>query len=683
MRGDQEKAQKFIDDLQRRMEAPDEESRQSNGHAGHSTSTLTDDEVIERCRRAKSSARFSDLFDDGEKSAYDDDDSDADYALIGFLKRHTRHPIQIERIMLRSALRRPKWDEDRVGKTWLRYSIENALDGETSFSSFHSPIGGADDDENNESEIEGNVYLHHTQMGFGANKPDDDKPLPIKTIEEVIEEAGEEVPWLIEDLLARGAVTEFSGKAKDSGKTTFWCHAVAAGAREEDHAGFMTSPAKYLYLTEQGNNFALALRDSGLTEHPDHVRIVQFKDVTALQWDRLVRKAAKEVDQLGMDALIVDTFAVFARLKGSEENDSGPVADRMRVLREVAQKYDIGVLLIRHAGKDGTPRGSSAFEAEADICITLGKPEGNHAPTVRALSGKGRYGVWERNVQLHEGRFISLGTDAKVEFNRAVRFLRTILPKEESEGMRRQAILEARVGADAEQITATTLDRALTWLVKQEAVLKKKLEDQRGQPVVFWLNPHEKGRGVYLHQTSSPNGTNKKETKDPAQITSVSELFTNPPSWLPRQLEVYHDNPERHFKPLCKAVAAMVLGNDADWEEVKADVLREVGPKTRRVHIPTERKVGRPYEPPDIVYAGHAFKRRPYNFKESKWANPHYKLKDVDREKCLALYREHILNTPELLSCLEELRGKTIGCFCPLDQECHVDILIELLECDH
>jgi len=34
---------------------------------------------------------------------------------------------------------------------------------------------------------------------------------------------------------------------------------------------------------------------------------------------------------------------VFARLKGSEENDSGAVAERMRVLRLVAQTYDIAV----------------------------------------------------------------------------------------------------------------------------------------------------------------------------------------------------------------------------------------------------------------------------------------------------------------------------------------------------
>ena len=55
--------------------------------------------------------------------------------------------------------------------------------------------------------------------------------------------------------------------------------------------------------------------------------------------------------------------------------------------------------LIRHAGKDGTPKGSSAFEAEADICVTLSRPEGRHAPSVRRPSGIGRYGEWERRLR--------------------------------------------------------------------------------------------------------------------------------------------------------------------------------------------------------------------------------------------------------------------------------------------
>jgi RecA-family ATPase len=211
----------------------------------------------------------------------------------------------------------------------------------------------------------------------------DTSALPVRTVDEVISEAGEKVAWIIENLLARGAVTEFSGSAKKGGKTTFWCHAIAAGARGEDHAGFATEPAKYLYLTEQGNNFAEALRSSGLEEHPYHLSIVQFKDVSAVGWERLIERAGAEAKRRNLDALIVDTFTVFARLKGSEENESGVIAERMRVLNLVAQRYNIGVVLIRHAGKDGTPRGSSAFEGVADICVTIARPEGRHGPTVR------------------------------------------------------------------------------------------------------------------------------------------------------------------------------------------------------------------------------------------------------------------------------------------------------------
>jgi AAA domain len=96
----------------------------------------------------------------------------------------------------------------------------------------------------------------------------DTSPLPVRTVNEVISEAGANIPWVIENLLARGAVTEFSGSAKKGGKTTFWCHAIAAGARGENHAGFATEPAKYLYLTEQDNNSPKPCAFRGLSNTP-------------------------------------------------------------------------------------------------------------------------------------------------------------------------------------------------------------------------------------------------------------------------------------------------------------------------------------------------------------------------------------------------------------------------------
>lgn len=372
---------------------------------------------------------------------------------------------------------------------------------------------------NGHSEDADSIYSHHIDGGFGGNK----QTLPIKSVAEVISEAGEAVPWVIEDVLARGALTEFSGLAKRGGKTTFWCHAIAAGARGEDHGGFHTEPAKYLYLTEQGNNFAQALGESGLAEHPEHVSIVRFKDVSGRKWETLIQQAGLEAKNRGFDVLVVDTFAGFAGLKGSEENDSGPVADRMRVLRLVAQKYDIAVVLIRHAGKDGTPRGSSAFEAEADICVTLSRPEGRHAPSVRRITGIGRYGEWERNIQLKDGRFVSLGTDSKIEFNKAVRFIKAVLPESPDAGMKKSEILDKREGDDRE-ISASTFDRALGWLVKQDEVGMQQELNQRGQPKVYWraFNPLG-GGGEEPENLFSPNpprrGIDKPETSPEAEAT--------------------------------------------------------------------------------------------------------------------------------------------------------------------
>jgi paraquat-inducible protein B len=45
----------------------------------------------------------------------------------------------------------------------------------------------------------------------------------------------------------------------------------------------------------------------------------------------------------------------------------------------------------------------------------------------------------------------------------------------------------------------------------------------------------------------------------------------------------------------------------------------------------------------------------------------------------LAKYRQHIESQPDMIQRLNELKGKTLGCWCKPSQ-CHGDILIELIE---
>lgn len=71
-------------------------------------------------------------------------------------------------------------------------------------------------------------------------------------------------------------------------------------------------------------------------------------------------------------------------------------------------------------------------------------------------------------------------------------------------------------------------------------------------------------------------------------------------------------------------------------------------------------------------------KNEPYDVyigRGSKWGNP---FKNGTRKQNIMDYKEYIMERPDLLKELRELKGKRLGCYCaPLP--CHGDILIELM----
>lgn len=54
----------------------------------------------------------------------------------------------------------------------------------------------------------------------------------------------------------------------------------------------------------------------------------------------------------------------------------------------------------------------------------------------------------------------------------------------------------------------------------------------------------------------------------------------------------------------------------------------------------------------------------------------HLRIIGVDR--VVQTYAWWIIEQPELMLALPELRGHDLACWCPLDQPCHADILLEL-----
>jgi len=94
---------------------------------------------------------------------------------------------------------------------------------------------------------------------------------------------------------------------------------------------------------------------------------------------------------------------------------------------------------------------------------------------------------------------------------------------------------------------------------------------------------------------------------------------------------------------------------------------------------------------PNNVYIGRhlVYVKGTFN---SKWRNPYsiskdssrplstkaYPVKRLGREECIKAFREMLMSNPKLLGELEELKGKTLGCWCK-PEACHGDVLIEIL----
>jgi predicted ATP-dependent serine protease len=329
---------------------------------------------------------------------------------------------------------------------------------------------------------------HSIESGFGQKEL-----LPLKTATDIIEAAKDGTDWIVEGLVAPGEITDVAGKAKLSGKTTFITHMLNAVIKGEEFMGLATRKSKVLYLTEQGNNFANALKKSGLVDAGDALRLVQYRDLDGknARWNNLINAAIKACSKGGFEVLVVDTFAGLSGLRGTEENNVGDILEKMAPLKVAAQKHGLAVIVARHAGKDGKGRGSSIFEGEADIVLTLGRPEGNHKETARVLEGIGRHDDIPSRIiiELTDEGYVSIGSDDKIEFNKAVKAIRSVTPHNPSEAMTENEIVNA---ATDEDLSRSTIRRALRWLMEQgENAIMREGKGKKGSPYRYWQPSYE------------------------------------------------------------------------------------------------------------------------------------------------------------------------------------------------
>lgn len=127
----------------------------------------------------------------------------------------------------------------------------------------------------------------------------------------------------------------------------------------------------------------------------------------------IIADAAAGMDSRGLrlGLIVVDTLASALGLE--DENSAPEVTAALKALEGLAAEFDVAVLGIHHAGKNGQDRGSSAFRAACDVMLSVdrgetspGQPD-NHRQLSVVLNRNGE-GDWSANFRLDR---VVLGMD--------------------------------------------------------------------------------------------------------------------------------------------------------------------------------------------------------------------------------------------------------------------------------
>jgi RecA-family ATPase len=217
-----------------------------------------------------------------------------------------------------------------------------------------------------------------------------------KTAKQIAAAPDASIDWLVKPWIARGSITELTGRPKEAGKTTLllngFVQSIVTGKK------FLREPVKkgrVVYLTEEmGPTFKRALTRANLAFRSD-LHVLSQPKTFGSDWSDIVSAAMAKCKKVGARLLIVDTLAPFANLFADQENTSSGALEILGPLRKAAAS-GLAVLIVRHERKRGggvavAGRGSSAFAGACDILLSLKRPRHKQRPEMRILQARSRF----------------------------------------------------------------------------------------------------------------------------------------------------------------------------------------------------------------------------------------------------------------------------------------------------
>ena len=403
-----------------------------------STSTLSDQEILEKARKSANADKFNMLMAGQWQGKYPSP-SEADEALCCELAFWTRDIDQIDRLFKQSGLYREKWDRE----DYRHNTINSAL--ELISEHYHYKAGGVKvepfkpKDKNNnpkisepdkhKSELQAILCKHDLNTDTGKksvlyeadsyikgitnpkiagklwdivnkelNITDDERytELTFKSAEELGKMELPEVSWIVPGYIPEG-LTLLCGKPK-TGKS--WLAlglaiAISSGGRAFGSIPMEEYQGKVLYLALEDNERRLKERLTKLCQGAAFPKDLFYTTEIDRGYEG-VKKISAWLNKYPKDSrlVVIDTFVSFRGKAGSKTaNEYDRDSSDMQLLQQLAGKFGIGIIVIHHQRKAiaeddfDTISGTLGLTGKADTNFILKRGRGE-ADAI--LKGTGR-----------------------------------------------------------------------------------------------------------------------------------------------------------------------------------------------------------------------------------------------------------------------------------------------------
>ena len=179
------------------------------------------------------------------------------------------------------------------------------------------------------------------------------------------------VPWIVDGLAVRGALTLLTGR-EGEGKSLLTLALATGIADGSEVAGFDCKPGTALIVDGENGEHEIWRRVHCLGLPPTGVVPVE---ADGFDLRRLVElEALLAVHRPAL--LVLDSFR--SLWPGGDENDSAAVASVLDPLRALARRFDVATMLLHHLPKGGSSyRGSTAIGAAVKLGFKLTRADGD------------------------------------------------------------------------------------------------------------------------------------------------------------------------------------------------------------------------------------------------------------------------------------------------------------------